>query len=159
MVRVMKPAGPLFVDCFDPCFLLCRLHLSCWHLIQGSSTVYRAGVCRAALSTSFLCTPLPPSGGGATLLHLSELVPGFRDTLEDMEEKLGADIVMKALRAPCRIIANNAGKAASHSHQQGLITLLKQDSLAGLSWLQHFEYCGTVMALMAFIPLNAPTFS
>lgn len=48
-------------------------------------------------------------GGGAALLHLSELVPAFRDTLTDPEEKLGADIVMKALRAPCRLIAHNAG--------------------------------------------------
>ena len=48
-------------------------------------------------------------GGGAALLHLSELVPSFKDSLTDAEEKLGADIVMKALRSPCRIIAENAG--------------------------------------------------
>eukprot|EP00879_Flechtneria_rotunda_P000382 GHRR01000474.1.p1 GENE.GHRR01000474.1~~GHRR01000474.1.p1 ORF type:complete len:632 (+),score=230.36 GHRR01000474.1:158-1897(+) len=48
-------------------------------------------------------------GGGAALLHLSELVPAFKETLTDDEEKLGADIVMKALRAPARIIAENAG--------------------------------------------------
>ncbi len=48
-------------------------------------------------------------GGGAALLHLSELVPAFRETLPTDEEKMGADIVMKALRAPCRIIAHNAG--------------------------------------------------
>jgi chaperonin GroL len=48
-------------------------------------------------------------GGGAALLHLSELVPAFKDSLTDAEEKLGADIVMKALRAPARIIAENAG--------------------------------------------------
>jgi hypothetical protein len=51
-------------------------------------------------------------GGGAALLHLSELVPPFRDTLSDAEERLGAEIVMKALRAPARIIAENAGAAA-----------------------------------------------
>ncbi|KAG2452268.1 hypothetical protein HYH02_003292 [Chlamydomonas schloesseri] len=48
-------------------------------------------------------------GGGAALLHLSELVSAFRETLTDPEEKLGADIVMKSLRAPCRLIADNAG--------------------------------------------------
>jgi len=48
-------------------------------------------------------------GGGAALLHLSELVPAFKDSLTDEEEKLGADIVMKALRAPVRIISENAG--------------------------------------------------
>lgn len=49
-------------------------------------------------------------GGGAALLHLSELVPAFKDSLTDAEEKLGAEIVMKALRAPARIIAENAGR-------------------------------------------------
>ena len=53
--------------------------------------------------------PSRPSGGGAALLHLSELIPAFRLTLELDEERLGADIVMKSLRAPCRIIAHNAG--------------------------------------------------
>ena len=48
-------------------------------------------------------------GGGAALLHLSELVPAFRDTLTNEEEKLGADIVGKALKAPARLIAHNAG--------------------------------------------------
>lgn len=36
-------------------------------------------------------------------------MPAFKETLEDAEEKLGAEIVMKALRAPARIIAENAG--------------------------------------------------
>lgn len=44
-------------------------------------------------------------GGGAALLHLSELVPAFRETLTHPEEQIGADIVMKALRSPCRAIA------------------------------------------------------
>ena len=48
-------------------------------------------------------------GGGAALLHLSELVPAFKETLTDAEERMGADIVMRALRAPARIIAENAG--------------------------------------------------
>jgi chaperonin GroL len=55
-------------------------------------------------------------GGGAALLHLSELVPEFKarpegtaGALEGDEERMGADIVMKALRAPARIIADNAG--------------------------------------------------
>ena len=48
-------------------------------------------------------------GGGTALLHLSEFVPEFKETLADPEEKLGADIVMKSLRAPCRMIAENSG--------------------------------------------------
>lgn len=48
-------------------------------------------------------------GGGTALLHLSEFVPAFKETLTHPEEILGADIVMKALRAPCRRIAENSG--------------------------------------------------
>ena len=48
-------------------------------------------------------------GGGTALLHLAEALPAFKATLSDEEEKMGVDIVMKALRAPCRIIAHNAG--------------------------------------------------
>lgn len=48
-------------------------------------------------------------GGGAALLHLSELIPAFKATLTDPEEQMGADIVMKSLCAPCRAIAENAG--------------------------------------------------
>jgi len=47
-------------------------------------------------------------GGGAALLHLSELLIPFGNSLGE-EEKLGVDIVMKALRSPCRIIAQNSG--------------------------------------------------
>ena len=36
-------------------------------------------------------------GGGAVFLHLSELVGGFKDTLTNGEEQLGADIVFKSL--------------------------------------------------------------
>ena len=48
-------------------------------------------------------------GGGAALVHLAQYVPAFRDSLADGEEKLGADIVMKSLSAPQRLIADNAG--------------------------------------------------
>eukprot|EP00898_Chlorokybus_atmophyticus_P002284 jgi/Chlat1/3056/Chrsp21S03310 len=48
-------------------------------------------------------------GGGAALVHLSEMVPAIRDAMDDADEKLGADIVMKALIAPCAQIAANAG--------------------------------------------------
>ncbi|CAD7700671.1 unnamed protein product [Ostreobium quekettii] len=48
-------------------------------------------------------------GGGAAHLHISELVPGFKETLDDEEERQGADIVMKSLSAPLRQLAENAG--------------------------------------------------
>ena len=48
-------------------------------------------------------------GGGAALVHLSLMCDEFKETLTDPEEKLGAEIVQKALVSPCRLIANNAG--------------------------------------------------
>lgn len=48
-------------------------------------------------------------GGGAALVHLSTCVPAIKDRLEDADEKLGADIVQKALVAPAALIAQNAG--------------------------------------------------
>nr|AAC68501.1 chaperonin 60 alpha subunit [Canavalia lineata] len=43
------------------------------------------------------------------LLHLSTHVPAIKDKLEDADERLGADIVQKALIAPASLIAQNAG--------------------------------------------------
>ncbi|KAF5727464.1 ruBisCO large subunit-binding protein subunit alpha [Tripterygium wilfordii] len=48
-------------------------------------------------------------GGGAALVHLSTLVPAIKEKLEEAEERLGADIVQKALVAPAALIAQNAG--------------------------------------------------
>lgn len=47
-------------------------------------------------------------GGGAALVHLSAFLTEFKKGLKD-EELIGADIVQKAITAPCRLIANNAG--------------------------------------------------
>lgn len=47
-------------------------------------------------------------GGGAALVHLSAFLTDFKKGLKD-EELIGADIVQKAITAPCRLIANNAG--------------------------------------------------
>ncbi|KAL9269715.1 RuBisCO large subunit-binding protein subunit alpha, chloroplastic-like protein [Drosera capensis] len=48
-------------------------------------------------------------GGGAALVHLSTRVPAIKEKLEDPDERLGADIVLKALVAPASLIAYNAG--------------------------------------------------
>ncbi|MCD7470061.1 Chaperonin 60 subunit alpha 1, chloroplastic [Datura stramonium] len=48
-------------------------------------------------------------GGGAALVHLSTYVPAIKDNLENPDEKLGADIIQKALIAPASLIAQNAG--------------------------------------------------
>ncbi|KAI3737893.1 hypothetical protein L2E82_27908 [Cichorium intybus] len=48
-------------------------------------------------------------GGGAAFVHLSTLVPGIKEKIEDADERLGADIIQKALVAPASLIAQNAG--------------------------------------------------
>ncbi|KAK4358740.1 hypothetical protein RND71_020969 [Anisodus tanguticus] len=48
-------------------------------------------------------------GGGAAFVHLSTYVPAIKDKLEDADEKLGADIIQKALVSPASLIAQNAG--------------------------------------------------
>jgi len=47
-------------------------------------------------------------GGGSTLLHLSKKLEGFKAGLKG-EEQIGANILMRALEAPMRQIADNAG--------------------------------------------------
>ncbi|XP_062012320.1 chaperonin 60 subunit alpha 2, chloroplastic isoform X2 [Rosa rugosa] len=48
-------------------------------------------------------------GGGATYVHLSELIPVIKNSMEDSDEQIGADIIAKALLAPAKSIATNAG--------------------------------------------------
>jgi chaperonin GroEL len=52
-------------------------------------------------------------GGGTVLIHLAQKVEAFKATLTDSEQKIGADIVAKALEAPVRQLANNAGAEGS----------------------------------------------
>lgn len=48
-------------------------------------------------------------GGGAAYVHLSTDVLNIKGSIDDPEERLGADIVQKALLAPAKLIADNAG--------------------------------------------------
>ncbi|KAJ6944973.1 chaperonin 60 subunit beta 2 [Populus alba x Populus x berolinensis] len=48
-------------------------------------------------------------GGGCTLLRLASKVDAIKDNLENDEEKVGADIVKRALSYPLKLIAKNAG--------------------------------------------------
>ncbi|KAH6756952.1 TCP-1/cpn60 chaperonin family protein [Perilla frutescens var. hirtella] len=48
-------------------------------------------------------------GGGATYIHLSKQIPVIKEAFEDPDEQIGADIVGKALLAPTKLIAANAG--------------------------------------------------
>jgi len=48
-------------------------------------------------------------GGGTTLLKTQKLLKEFTAKMEDLEERTGAEILYRALEAPCRQIADNAG--------------------------------------------------
>ncbi|KAK8584819.1 hypothetical protein V6N13_138765 [Hibiscus sabdariffa] len=48
-------------------------------------------------------------GGGCTLLRLAAKVDAIKETLENDEQKVGADIVKRALGYPVKLIAKNAG--------------------------------------------------
>lgn len=48
-------------------------------------------------------------GGGCTLLRLAAKVDAIRETLDNDEQKVGADIVKRALSYPMKLIAKNAG--------------------------------------------------
>lgn len=52
-------------------------------------------------------------GGGTTLIHLAGKLAGVADSLTDAEEKLGVSIVARALEAPLRQLADNAGEEGS----------------------------------------------
>lgn len=80
-------------------------------------------------------------GGGTALLRLSEEVPAIAAKLEDEEERLGALILEKALKAPCRIIGFNSGV-------DGDVVVEK---LRGKEWSTGFnamsgEYCNMMEA-------------
>ncbi|XP_057967064.1 ruBisCO large subunit-binding protein subunit beta, chloroplastic isoform X2 [Malania oleifera] len=48
-------------------------------------------------------------GGGCTLLRLASKVDTIKNTLDNDEQKVGADIVKRALSYPMKLIAKNAG--------------------------------------------------
>eukprot|EP00884_Botryococcus_braunii_P006260 jgi/Botrbrau1/15635/Bobra.4_1s0020.1 len=52
-------------------------------------------------------------GGGCTLLKLAKNVEGVKDSLENDEQKVGAEIVKRSLGYPLKLIANNAGTNGS----------------------------------------------
>jgi len=52
-------------------------------------------------------------GGGCTLLKLAAAVDAIKDKLPNEEQKLGADIIKRALKYPMRLIASNAGDNGS----------------------------------------------
>lgn len=53
------------------------------------------------------------TGGGCTLLRLAGKVDSFKDTLVNDEQKMGADVVKRALPYSLKLIAENAGDNGS----------------------------------------------
>jgi chaperonin GroEL len=52
-------------------------------------------------------------GGGCTLLKLADRVDAIKATLENDEQRVGAEIVRKALAYPLKLVASNAGAIGS----------------------------------------------
>lgn len=48
-------------------------------------------------------------GGGCTLLKLAQKVDDIKASLTVDEQRIGAEIVRRALGSPLKLIANNAG--------------------------------------------------
>lgn len=48
-------------------------------------------------------------GGGVALLYASKTLEGVKSKNASFDQKIGVDIVMKALQMPLKTIANNAG--------------------------------------------------
>lgn len=68
------------------------------------------------------------AGGGSTLLKLAQKVDEISATLENDEQKVGAEIVRRALSYPLKLIANNAGVNGSVVVQK---VLDQQDTAVG----------------------------
>ena len=68
-------------------------------------------------------------GGGCTLLKLAQKVDDIKASMTVDEQRIGAEIVRRALGAPLKLIANNAGI-------NGAVVMQKVGSviLAGGSW-------------------------
>merc|ERR1719273_458893 len=49
-------------------------------------------------------------GGGKALLYSSTLLEGVMDKAENMDQRIGVEIIQRALRAPLSTIAKNAGE-------------------------------------------------
>lgn len=48
-------------------------------------------------------------GGGVALLYASKQLEDVKNKLANFDQKIGVDIVQKALQMPLKTIANNAG--------------------------------------------------
>ena len=59
-------------------------------------------------------------GGGTTFLKLGQFVDGIKEELDNDEQRLGADIIKRALSYPMRLVAFNSGVNGSVTVQNVL---------------------------------------
>ena len=49
------------------------------------------------------------AGGGAALLHASRVLPALRESMSSLDQRVGVDIVERAVQMPAKTILRNAG--------------------------------------------------
>lgn len=64
------------------------------------------------------------AGGGTTLLKLAQKVDSIAAGLSNEEQRVGAEIVKRALTYPLKLIANNAGVNGSVCVQRASVLFL-----------------------------------
>ena len=74
------------------------------------------------------------AGGGTTLLKLAKQIDSIAASLDNDEQRVGAEIVRKALSYPLKLIANNAGVNGSVVVQK--VTALSPNNLRCVSLLE-----------------------
>lgn len=79
-------------------------------------------------------------GGGAALLHASRALSTVADTMANLDQRVGVDIVMRAVQMPAKTICKNAG------HEGAVIVgkLLESDNQNWGFDAAKGEYCNMV---------------
>jgi chaperonin GroEL (HSP60 family) len=89
------------------------------------------------------------AGGGAALLHASRSLKNIKDSMDNLDQRVGVDIVARAVQMPARTILKNAG-------YEGAIVVGKlldsDDPNFGFDSAKG-QYCNMVDAGAAFIIL------
>ena len=49
------------------------------------------------------------AGGGAALLHASRCLPALRESMSSLDQRVGVDLVARAVQMPAKTILRNAG--------------------------------------------------
>ncbi len=80
-------------------------------------------------------------GGGVSLLRARMVLPKFRDSLKDADEKVGVDILYGALGEPVRWIAKNAG-----ADDGWVLKTIEESKVADFGFNAMTMKCGSMLA-------------